>query len=297
MAKTIPVCTPKQLSSEVQLLAAKQAVEVNPANAPSLDIMPLMSVALTAADAHSLPERLAFVTSRYWGSGGVDLTVSFLDNPTPGFRNKWLAHANSWGEFCNVRFRWTQTGGQVRLARLRGMGYWSYVGVDILNVPANEQTMNLDSFTESTSEKEWTRVVRHEVGHTIGCPHEHLRQAMIDRLDARKVIAEFRRTQGWDEQTIRFNLLTPLEERSILGSELTDEDSIMTYQLGGNLTKDGKPIRGGNDFSATDKVWAAKVYPRSDVPPPPPPPPVTSRRTIVVDWEAKKLLVDGKEVT
>ena len=53
-------------------------------------------------------------------------------------------------------------------------GYWSYLGTDIRLIPRNRPTMNLQGFTMNTSESEYKRVVRHETGHTLGFPHEHI---------------------------------------------------------------------------------------------------------------------------
>ena len=36
----------------------------------------------------------------------------------------------------------------------------------------------------------------------------------------------------------------------------------MCYQLPGEITRDGKPIVGGVDINATDREFAARVYPR-----------------------------------
>lgn len=594
-SKSPAICTPKQLPQGMQLAAAKTAIMTNPANAPPMELMAMAAIAITG-DEEPRPNFLAFITSRYWGSTGVDLSVSFLDNPTAGFRNKWLAHANSWNTEAggNVRFRWSQSGGQVRVDRARRSGYWSYLGTDITHIRPGEPTMNLDSFTESTSDSEWRRVVRHEVGHclagdtlidcprdlekhpkgipilelvgktpwvyawkdgqvvvrqasrvwlsrravptvrvqlgtgqggkstrtflpplelvgtpdhpvlladgvtwrnlgdlkpgdrlcslyrdkngtrsrirwtgadrvrehvfiaeqvygprpanchahhknarqmdqtpgnlewkdahahhsdhgrgridseetkrrrseaqrrrmpptpetrakmslaqksrppaspetrekisaasrgkkqseelvakraaamrrfydnggrsgmygkkateetrmkqsvaakecrrkkretatnhtvktvsrlfvvqdvydmtvpdadsfiangvvvhnSLGCPHEHLRRELVERLDVQKTIDYFRRTQGWSEQDVRYQVLTPIEERLLLATEHADEDSIMCYQLPGAITRDGQPIPGGNDFSTADKALAAKVYPLTVQPPP-----------------------------
>ena len=56
-------------------------------------------------------------------------------------------------------------------------GYWSYLGTDVLHIPVDQQTMNLQGFTERTPESEYRRVVRHETGHTMGFPHEHMRRS------------------------------------------------------------------------------------------------------------------------
>lgn len=287
--KFIP-CTTMALPPDQQIAAADMAVAMHPGNAPMYEAVAMTIVATAGVEGPPLREHLAFLTGMYWGNGGVDLSVSFLDNPTVGFRNKWLAHANSWSDEAggNVKFRWSQSGGQVRVARQRGSGYWSYLGVGILQIAPGQATMNLDSFTENTPESEWTRVVRHEVGHTLGAPHEHLRQAIVNRLDVAKTLEYFRRTQGWSDQTTRANVLTPISESSILGSELTDEDSIMAYQLPASITKNGQPIRGGANFSSTDKAFVAKVYPKAAQPPPP----AEAQTTISLVFEKGKPVPD-----
>jgi len=55
-------------------------------------------------------------------------------------------------------------------------GYWSYLGTDILHIPKNRPTMCLENFSMDTLESEYKRVVRHETGHTLGFPHEHMRR-------------------------------------------------------------------------------------------------------------------------
>ena len=73
----------------------------------------------------------------------------------------------------SVKKREAESRAQVRIARTREDGYWSYLGTDILSIDASQQTMNLDSFSMNTPDSEFYRVVRHETGHTLGFPHEH----------------------------------------------------------------------------------------------------------------------------
>ena len=63
-------------------------------------------------------------------------------------------------------------------------------------IPAKAQTMNLEAFTMNTPESEFHRVVRHETGHTLGFPHEHMRKALVDKIDPQKALEFFGRTQG-----------------------------------------------------------------------------------------------------
>lgn len=176
---------------------------------------------------------------------------------------------NAWSEHANVGFVESDVDPQVRIARwtdddsppIPG-GYWSYVGTDVRLINPRQPTMNLEAFTMSTPESEFVRVVRHEAGHTLGFPHEHMRKAIIERLDRQKVIRSYMRTQGWSQQEVINQVLTPLEEASMLGTESTDETSIMCYQIEGELTIDGRPVEGGKDINPLDHAFAASVYPK-----------------------------------
>ncbi len=37
-----------------------------------------------------------------------------------------------------------------------------------------------------TPESEYHRVVRHETGHTLGFPHEHMRKELVEKIDRRR---------------------------------------------------------------------------------------------------------------
>jgi len=123
--------------------------------------------------------------------------------------------------------------------------------------------MNLESFTMQTPESEFHRVVRHETGHTLGFPHEHMRRELVNKIDAAKAIAYFGATQGWTPDEVRQQVLTPIEDASLLGTPHADPHSIMCYQIPGTITKDGKPIVGGLDIDKKDYAFAASIYPKA----------------------------------
>jgi hypothetical protein len=251
------VCVPRRLPRDQLVDAARNAAEINPVNHP-----PLERLARIAPEFEPTRERIAVLTTKYWGAGGVNLTVGFLDDPPADLRARILEHMNAWAKTAHVQFVETATDPRVRIARTPGDGHWSYLGTDIDLIRDDEPTMNLDSFTINTPEGEYRRVVRHETGHTMGFPHEHMRQDLVDRIDEDKAIEYFWRTQGWNEQEVRRQVLTPLEEFSLLGTPQVDPNSIMCYEIPGEITKDGKPIIGGADIGEWDYGFAASIYPK-----------------------------------
>jgi hypothetical protein len=209
-------------------------------------------------------EHIAVLTTKYWHSGGVKLTVGFLDSPPVDLRARILLHMNAWSKTANVRFSQSNAEPQVRIARAGGPngGYWSYLGTDILSISSDQPTMNLEAFTMNTPDSEFHRVVRHETGHTMGFPHEHMRRELVNKIDPAKAIAFFGQTQGWSPEEVRAQVLTPIEESSLIGTAHADPSSIMCYQIPGSLTKDGKPIIGGVDIDPQDYAFAANIYPK-----------------------------------
>jgi hypothetical protein len=121
--------------------------------------------------------------------------------------------------------------------------------------------MNLEAFTMNTAESEYLRVVRHETGHTLGFPHEHMRQELVARIDPQKAYDFLYRQYGWNKTAVDQQVLTALDQQSIFATP-PDQTSIMCYQLPGTITKDGQPIQGGLDINGTDYAFAAQIYPK-----------------------------------
>ena len=84
---TFVPCRIKQVPSKDIFRAADVAREINPANAPALE-----ALRLAAPDTVIAPAHLALLTSKYWGSLGVNLTVSFLDDAEQDLQERILSH-------------------------------------------------------------------------------------------------------------------------------------------------------------------------------------------------------------
>lgn len=252
-------CTLKSLPRGKFVEAAQRARAINPVNHPPVERMRGIVRGFSPT-----PMRIAVLTTKYWGPTGTNLTVGFLDTPPTDLRKRILMHMNAWGKTANVSFTESRSEPQVRIARVGGRdgGYWSYLGTDVLSIPAGEATMNLEGFTMNTPGSEFHRVVRHETGHTLGCPHEHMRRQLVDKIDRRKAIKFFGLTQGWSPEEVKQQVLTPLEEQSLLGTTVADETSIMCYDIPGSITKNGKPILGGDDINEMDAEFMGMLYPK-----------------------------------
>jgi Astacin (Peptidase family M12A) len=247
-------CSIKRLPSRLREQAAQASIRLNPANAP------LQEFFTVGAPPPDSPLALTLTTAKYWGPAQRVLSVSFIEATPADLRAHIVSHLNAWSLWTSISFAETAGVGDVRISRAPG-GYWSYLGTDITLVPQNRQTMNLEAFTMNTPESEFLRVVRHEAGHTLGFPHEHMRQELVARIDPAKAYPYFLATQGWSKEMVDQQVLTPLNNASIYGTA-ADQDSIMCYQLPGAITYDGQPIRGGTDINATDYAFASLVYPK-----------------------------------
>lgn len=249
-------CIIKSLPTRLLTKAAEIARTINPANATA----PGPLAAVPGEGQELTPLALAAVTQKYWGPAPRRLTVSFMESTPTDLKARIISYMNAWSKTASISFVETGGTGDVRISRGPG-GYWSYLGTDILLVPRNRQTMNLEGFTMSTAESEYKRVVSHEAGHTLSFPHEHMRGALVARIDPEKAYRWFWEKYRWNKGQVDQQVLTPLDEWSLMGTP-PDQTSIMCYQLPGDITKDGKPIPGGTDINETDYAFAGKLYPK-----------------------------------
>jgi hypothetical protein len=260
------VCTTRTLSPAQRANANSMAASLGLRESDADDSMSPARRLIEAARENTggiSPAVIAVVKASYWGKRGARLTTGFMDNPPRDLRREILRHLNMWGTRANVRFVESSVDPTVRIDRRTGPkwgGYWSYVGTDVLGVDEDEPTMNLEGFTMRTSPSEFRRVVCHEAGHTLGFPHEHMRKELVQRIDPAKAYPYFRMSDGWSQEDVDDQVLSPLNQRTIVGTPV-DQTSIMCYQLPGSITRDGKPILGGTRINETDYRFAAVIYP------------------------------------
>jgi hypothetical protein len=142
-------------------------------------------------------------------------------------------------------------------------GSWSYVGRQILDIPLNERTMNFGWPLDRDDYGLTTAI--HEIGHTLGMPHEHQNPFAGIVWDEDAV---YRYLGGppnnWPRETTFHNVLRKIDAAEVNGSNW-DPDSVMEYQFPAGLITEPAAYRNGifppGSLSPLDKTWAQTWYP------------------------------------
>jgi hypothetical protein len=158
---------------------------------------------------------------------------------------------------------------QVRIGFLRGDGSWSYVGRDVVDIPGRlERTMNFGWDLTQDPRGGGLDTPIHEIGHTLGFPHEHQNPFSGIAWDEEAVYREFGGPpNNWPREQTFHNILRKLSAQEVEGSSW-DPNSIMHYGFGPGLivepTQYLNGLRPADGLSDTDKEEARKFYPSLD---------------------------------
>lgn len=153
---------------------------------------------------------------------------------------------------------------EVRIGFMQGDGAWSYVGRYILNIGTNERTMNFGwDLTRSADEID-TAV--HEIGHTLGFPHEHQNPHAGIVWDEEAVYAALAQPpNGWSHEKTYHNIISKISPDTVQGSSW-DPNSIMHYPFEPGLIKEPEQyftagLYPQSGLSERDKTWVRSFYP------------------------------------
>ena len=109
----------------------------------------------------------------------------------------------------------------------------------------------------------------HEIGHTLGLPHEHQNPNAGIVWDEEKVYAELGGPpNNWSREKTRWNVLRKIEPDAVQGSNW-DPDSIMEYPFPAGLILQPEryrtqPLRPAGGLSPRDLAWVRAFYPAED---------------------------------
>lgn len=151
---------------------------------------------------------------------------------------------------------------EVRIGFDQSDGSWSFIGRDVLKVGQGERTMNFGWPLDTTYGK---TTCLHEIGHTLGMPHEHQSPFSGIVWDEEAVKREFSGPpNSWDPEMIRHNILEKLNASQVEGSSW-DPESIMEYEFGPGLILEPAEFQQGiqppGTISGLDKRWMQSWYP------------------------------------
>lgn len=217
------------------------------------------------------PGRAALIrrTEKKWVNGTV-LHYHFLEQPS-----SWRGRDSEKRVVRDAFRKWKDVGigldfeevdsaseAEIRIGFLRGDGAWSYLGRDVLRQGTDERTMNFG--WDITRPGEIDTAI-HEIGHTLGFPHEHQNPiAGIVWNEEAVYEALARPPNQWSREKTFHNIIRKIDPDSVQGSAW-DPDSIMHYPFGAGLIDEPSQYQTGlapePGLSARDKEWVSEFYP------------------------------------
>ncbi|MDP9343479.1 MAG: peptidase [Actinomycetota bacterium] len=200
------------------------------------------------------------LTGYMWFKTGKTLRVRFLDGD-PAVQARIPRFAEAWSQYANITFQFgNDPDAEIRIS-FQDPGSWSWIGTQCLSIAKDQPTMNFGWLTPDTADDEYSRVVTHEFGHSIGCIHEHQNPVAGIPWDKPVVYQYYEGPpNNWTQLEVDVNLFQRYD-KTITQYSTFDPTSIMEYPIPAQFT-DGELVVGLNEvLSDMDKQFIAGQYP------------------------------------
>ncbi|MVZ97929.1 hypothetical protein EUU23_09440 [Sphingorhabdus sp. IMCC26285] len=209
--------------------------------------------------------RAVLLNAAFWGRG-VRLRVAFMEGE-PALHRRVEALAQLWPEQTEADFSfefWIDNGldpseADIRVTFTPGLGSFSKLGRYATSVAKSKRTMNLGWMTLDLDEERARAVVLHEFGHALGLVHEHMNPAKPISWNRERVIADLKKSQGWDETKIEANMFARYRPDQIFGTDV-DQLSIMMYPIDPVWTTNGYSAPFNSVLTDADKALVREAY-------------------------------------
>jgi Astacin (Peptidase family M12A). len=193
---------------------------------------------------------LALPNNTLWDCGRV-LDFAFL-NGSDGQKATFRAAAAQWTQYANLLMKFDQP---TNIAEFRvgfdNEGNWSYVGTGNLQIPTPGKTMNIWNMSS----------ILHEVGHALGCVHEH--SSPSSNIQWNKPVV-YQALGGppnnWDHAKVDHNVFLKYDGATTQFSAF-DPNSIMLYFFPASWTLNGVGTHANDTLSGTDQAFIRRCYP------------------------------------
>jgi hypothetical protein len=236
------------------------------------------------------PERARLIRQNEdkWANGAV-LRYYFFDKKTDGAFVKNEAGIKEWKPWVGTKSQmdvvrrafkiWKSIGigldfkevkkredADIRIAFMEDDGAWSYLGRDIRRRRKDPRTMNFGWNIATRDRYNGIDTALHEIGHTLGFPHEHQNPFAGIVWNEKAVYEDLGGAPNyWDEETTYTNIIEKIDRNEVNGSNW-DPNSIMHYYFKKGLILKpeqfkNKALSPAGGLSKQDIQFALQFYP------------------------------------
>jgi len=241
----------------------------------------------------------AFWSSKLWPQNS-NITISFLDDPTPANKSTPLSAMNKIGRnidplqktlsdaypenesykgmknavktivndriqpLVNLNLKFVDNNpkaADIRISFKDPGASWSNVGTD--SSKFSSKNCGNKECVKPSMNLGWFDVGTyiHEFGHALGMVHEHQNPRGSEiDWDVPKLLEYMEETQGWDKKQVETNVINRYNIEQINGSEF-DPLSVMLYFFPASLTNNNQGTKQNFSLSGIDAEWISKSYP------------------------------------